>query len=73
MQLEVSGLYQHHGSAQVLRNVAFSVPGGTCVAVLGRNGAGVTEMDEAVAPFPVLEKMWGGAAAGSSCSPSPAP
>jgi urea transport system ATP-binding protein len=44
MQFDVEGLDQHYGSAQVLRNVSFSVPPGGCVAVLGRNGAGKTTL-----------------------------
>ncbi|WP_075215053.1 urea ABC transporter ATP-binding subunit UrtE [Mongoliimonas terrestris] len=44
MQLDVDGLDQHYGSAQVLRSVGFSVPSGGCVAVLGRNGAGKTTL-----------------------------
>ncbi|MDB5644635.1 urea ABC transporter ATP-binding subunit UrtE [Methylobacterium sp.] len=42
--LDVSGLDQHYGSAQVLRNVGFSVTPGACLAVLGRNGAGKTTL-----------------------------
>ena len=44
MQLDVSGLVQHYGSAQVLRDVMLTVPSGACVAVLGRNGAGKTTL-----------------------------
>jgi urea transport system ATP-binding protein len=44
MQLEISGLDQHYGSAQVLRDVSFTVADGACVAVLGRNGAGKTTL-----------------------------
>ncbi|WP_264048081.1 urea ABC transporter ATP-binding subunit UrtE [Methylobacterium flocculans] len=42
--LAVTGLDQHYGSAQVLRNVGVSVAPGTCLAVLGRNGAGKTTL-----------------------------
>jgi urea transport system ATP-binding protein len=44
MDLVVDGLDQHYGSAQVLRNVGFTLPSGGCVAVLGRNGAGKTTL-----------------------------
>ncbi len=44
MQLDVEGLDQFYGSAQVLRSVSFAVPSGGCVAVLGRNGAGKTTL-----------------------------
>lgn len=44
MQLEIDGVDQHYGSAQVLRSVSFRVPDGACVAVLGRNGAGKTTL-----------------------------
>jgi urea transport system ATP-binding protein len=40
MKLAVRDLDQHYGSAQALRQVAFEVPPGQCLAVLGRNGAG---------------------------------
>ncbi|KQP86577.1 urea ABC transporter ATP-binding subunit UrtE [Methylobacterium sp. Leaf113] len=42
--LAVSGLDQHYGSAQVLRNVDLAVAPGACLAVLGRNGAGKTTL-----------------------------
>ncbi|WP_051439783.1 urea ABC transporter ATP-binding subunit UrtE [Methylobacterium sp. 10] len=42
--LSVTGLDQHYGSAQVLRNVGFSIAPGACLAVLGRNGAGKTTL-----------------------------
>ncbi|GJE18405.1 ATP-binding cassette domain-containing protein [Methylobacterium marchantiae] len=42
--LSVSGLDQHYGSAQVLRNVSFTIEAGACLAVLGRNGAGKTTL-----------------------------
>lgn len=44
MDFIVESLDQHYGSAQVLRNVNFTVPSGACVAVLGRNGAGKTTL-----------------------------
>lgn len=44
MQLDVQGLDQFYGSAQVLRSVSLAVPSGGCVAVLGRNGAGKTTL-----------------------------
>lgn len=44
MQLDVDGLDQFYGSAQVLRSVSLQVPSGGCVAVLGRNGAGKTTL-----------------------------
>jgi len=42
--LAVAGLDQHYGSAQVLRNIGFTVAPGACLAVLGRNGAGKTTL-----------------------------
>lgn len=42
--LVVAELDQHYGSAQVLRNVGFTVAPGACLAVLGRNGAGKTTL-----------------------------
>lgn len=42
--LSVTGLDQHYGSAQVLRNVDLSIEPGSCMAVLGRNGAGKTTL-----------------------------
>lgn len=44
MELVVEALDQHYGSAQVLRNVGFTVPSRGCLAVLGRNGAGKTTL-----------------------------
>jgi len=44
MLLEIEGLDQHYGSAQVLRGVSLAVADGTCTAVLGRNGAGKTTL-----------------------------
>ncbi|WP_375454319.1 urea ABC transporter ATP-binding subunit UrtE [uncultured Methylobacterium sp.] len=44
MRLDVEGLDQHYGSAQVLRGVALSIEPGACLAVLGRNGAGKTTL-----------------------------
>ncbi|MEH2469172.1 urea transport system ATP-binding protein [Nitrobacteraceae bacterium AZCC 2161] len=44
MHFRVEGLDQHYGSAQVLRQVAFEISPGECLAVLGRNGAGKTTL-----------------------------
>lgn len=44
MHFRVEKLDQHYGSAQVLRQVAFEIAPGECVAVLGRNGAGKTTL-----------------------------
>src|ERR1700753_802759 len=44
MRVRVERLDQHYGSAQVLRQVAFDIPPGECMAVLGRNGAGKTTL-----------------------------
>jgi urea transport system ATP-binding protein len=44
MELRADGLDQHYGSAQVLRNVGFTLAQGECLAVLGRNGAGKTTL-----------------------------
>jgi urea transport system ATP-binding protein len=44
MRFRVEGLDQHYGSAQVLRQVAFEIAPGECLAVLGRNGAGKTTL-----------------------------
>jgi urea transport system ATP-binding protein len=43
-RLDVEGLDQHYGSAQVLRGIGFAVEPGACLAVLGRNGAGKTTL-----------------------------
>ncbi len=43
-RLDVEGLDQHYGSAQVLRGVDLAVEPGSCLAVLGRNGAGKTTL-----------------------------
>jgi urea transport system ATP-binding protein len=43
-RLEIAGLDQHYGSAQVLRGVGLIVEPGDCLAVLGRNGAGKTTL-----------------------------
>jgi urea transport system ATP-binding protein len=42
--LEVTGLNQYYGSSHVLRDVALSVPEGTCTVLLGRNGVGKTTL-----------------------------
>ena len=44
MRFEVTGLTQHYGTAQILREVAFDVPSGQCLAIMGRNGAGKTTL-----------------------------
>lgn len=44
MSLQVSGLNQHYGSAQALRDIHFTVAKQGCTAVLGRNGAGKTTL-----------------------------
>ncbi len=44
MHFRAEGIDQHYGSAQVLRQVAFEIAPGECVAVLGRNGAGKTTL-----------------------------
>ena len=43
-RLDVEGLDQHYGSAQVLRGVGLTVEPGSCLVVLGRNGAGKTTL-----------------------------
>jgi len=43
-RLDVEGLDQHYGSAQVLRGIGLAVEPGACLAVLGRNGAGKTTL-----------------------------
>ncbi|MCJ2119221.1 urea ABC transporter ATP-binding subunit UrtE [Methylobacterium sp. J-001] len=43
-RLDVDGLDQHYGSAQVLRGIGLAVEPGACLAVLGRNGAGKTTL-----------------------------
>ena len=40
--LAVEGLNAHYGASHVLQGVDIEVPGGTIVAVLGRNGVGKT-------------------------------
>src|SRR5689334_17361196 len=40
MNLQIDGVDQHYGSAQVLRSVSFTLAKGECLAVIGRNGAG---------------------------------
>ena len=42
--LDVEGLTAGYGQTQILENVAFSVPSGQRVAVLGRNGMGKTTL-----------------------------
>ncbi|NMA24418.1 MAG: ATP-binding cassette domain-containing protein, partial [Clostridiales bacterium] len=44
MQLEVRNISKSFGENQVLKDVAFSVPGGQALGLLGRNGAGKTTM-----------------------------
>ncbi|NLT14049.1 MAG: ATP-binding cassette domain-containing protein [Clostridiales bacterium] len=44
MQLEVRDINKSFGEKQVLKDVAFSVPGGQALGLLGRNGAGKTTM-----------------------------
>ncbi len=42
--LEVEALDAHHGPGQVLHGVTLSLPAGSCLAVLGRNGMGKTTL-----------------------------
>ena len=44
MLLQIEGLDQHYGSAQMLRGVSLSVGAGECIALMGRNGAGKTTL-----------------------------
>jgi urea transport system ATP-binding protein len=42
--LSVSDLNQYYGGSHILRNVAFDVPAGKVIALLGRNGVGKTTL-----------------------------
>jgi len=42
--LSVSDLNQYYGGSHILRNVAFEVPAGKVIALLGRNGVGKTTL-----------------------------
>jgi branched-chain amino acid transport system ATP-binding protein len=49
--LHVEGIHTYYGDAQVLDNVSFDVPRGTCVAILGRNGVGKTTLARSIIGF----------------------
>jgi urea transport system ATP-binding protein len=42
--LTVRGLEQYYGGSHTLRTIDLEVPGGTCTALLGRNGVGKTTL-----------------------------
>ena len=42
MVLEIKNLSKNYGNIQALKNVSFSVPGGTVYGILGPNGSGKT-------------------------------
>jgi len=44
MELTITGLDHHYGSAQTLHGVGFQIPPGECLAVMGTNGAGKTTL-----------------------------
>lgn len=46
--LEVIGLNQFYGGSHILWDVAFDVPKGSCVCVMGRNGVGKTTLLKAI-------------------------
>jgi ABC-type branched-subunit amino acid transport system ATPase component len=48
MKLDVEDLNAGYGSAVVIRNVSFTVPNGSSLAILGRNGMGKTTLIKAV-------------------------
>jgi branched-chain amino acid transport system ATP-binding protein len=49
--LKVEGIHTYYGDAQVLDNLSFDVPRGTCVAILGRNGVGKTTLARSIIGF----------------------
>jgi ABC-type branched-subunit amino acid transport system ATPase component len=48
MKLDVDDLSAGYGSAVVIRNVSFTVPSGSSLAILGRNGMGKTTLIKAL-------------------------
>jgi urea transport system ATP-binding protein len=42
--LDVSGINQYYGESHTLRDVALSVPQGSCTCLMGRNGVGKTTL-----------------------------
>ena len=42
--LDVSGVNQYYGESHILRDVELSVPSGSCVCLMGRNGVGKTTL-----------------------------
>ena len=46
--LETHDLHQYYGGSHTLRGVSVSVPDGSCVCVMGRNGVGKTTLLKAI-------------------------
>ena len=46
--LAVEGLDVHYGGSRILRDISLQVPGGSIVAVMGRNGVGKTTLLKAI-------------------------
>jgi urea transport system ATP-binding protein len=42
--LEVTGVNQYYGESHILRDVALSIPSGSCTCLMGRNGVGKTTL-----------------------------
>ena len=49
MLLELEQVSSFYGRTQILRDIDFGVPKGSCVCVLGRNGVGKTSLLECLA------------------------
>lgn len=57
MLLELENVSSFYGRTQILRNIDFGVPEGSCVCVLGRNGMGKTTLLRTI--MGLIDKMTG--------------